>query len=114
MPSEETLAFHHAVYLAVAQIPFGKVSTYGHIAYLIGRPQNPRQVGASLKVCHQMQATFPEFANLPWWRVVSSSGLIAKRDGDFEQARRLGEENVAVSGLSVSLAECGWFPDDID
>ncbi|KAB8290850.1 hypothetical protein EYC80_008487 [Monilinia laxa] len=42
-------AFTHAVYRATQEIPPGKVTTYGHIARLIGTPQRPRQVGTCLK-----------------------------------------------------------------
>lgn len=34
--SEEAQAFFHAVYLAVQEIPRGRVTTYGHVAYLVG------------------------------------------------------------------------------
>lgn len=34
--SDEAAAFFHAVYSAVCEVPFGKVTTYGHIAALVG------------------------------------------------------------------------------
>jgi alkylated DNA nucleotide flippase Atl1 len=34
--SDEAEAFFHAVYSAVQEIPHGKVTTYGHIAMLVG------------------------------------------------------------------------------
>lgn len=34
--SDEAAAFFHAVYSAVQEIPYGKVTTYGHIAALVG------------------------------------------------------------------------------
>lgn len=34
--SDEAEAFFHAVYSAVQEIPHGKVTTYGHIAALVG------------------------------------------------------------------------------
>lgn len=119
MISDETKAFHHAVYTAVSQIPHGKVTSYGHIAYLIGRPQNPRQVGGSLKNYQTINAILRQegesFDDLPWWRVISSAGKIAQRDtGELEQKRRLIEENVEVNGMDVKLSEYGWFPDDIE
>ncbi|EXL72307.1 methylated-DNA-protein-cysteine methyltransferase like protein [Fusarium oxysporum f. sp. conglutinans race 2 54008] len=33
--SDEAQAFFHAVYSAVQEIPYGKVTTYGHIAMLL-------------------------------------------------------------------------------
>jgi methylated-DNA-protein-cysteine methyltransferase-like protein len=34
--SDEAEAFFHAVYRAIQEIPHGKVTSYGHIARLIG------------------------------------------------------------------------------
>lgn len=34
--SDEAAAFFHAVYTAVQEIPHGKVTSYGHIAKLVG------------------------------------------------------------------------------
>jgi alkylated DNA nucleotide flippase Atl1 len=34
--SDEAQAFFHAVYSAAQQIPYGKVTTYAHLAYLVG------------------------------------------------------------------------------
>lgn len=67
--SDEAQAFFHAVYSAVQEIPPGKVTSYGHIARLVGErelpppphpvvfavqltrrlAQRPRQVGVCLK-----------------------------------------------------------------
>ncbi|EDO1222137.1 MGMT family protein [Listeria innocua] len=41
--------FEERVYTVVRQIPRGKVTTYGQIAYMIGFPKNSRLVGATLK-----------------------------------------------------------------
>lgn len=37
MVREETAAFYAAVYQAVQEIPYGRVTTYSHIADLVGR-----------------------------------------------------------------------------
>ena len=37
--SDEAQAFFYAVYSAVQEIPYGKVTTYGHIAALVGTRQ---------------------------------------------------------------------------
>jgi alkylated DNA nucleotide flippase Atl1 len=34
--TDEAEAFFHAVYSAIQEIPYGKVTSYGHIAKLIG------------------------------------------------------------------------------
>jgi methylated-DNA-protein-cysteine methyltransferase-like protein len=35
--SEEAAAFFAAVYAAITEIPYGKVTSYGHIARLVGK-----------------------------------------------------------------------------
>ncbi|SGZ47308.1 CIC11C00000001786 [Sungouiella intermedia] len=116
---EESKAFHYAVYAVVGQIPYGKVTSYGHIAYLIGRPKNARQVGSSLKhseyIVSQLNLEDAGISDLPWWRVILSAGTISKRDsGEYEQARRLQDEKVVVDGMKVDLDDFGWFPDLVD
>lgn len=39
--SDEAAAFFHAVYSAVQEIPHGKVTSYGHIAKLVGTRESP-------------------------------------------------------------------------
>ncbi|QSZ33021.1 hypothetical protein DSL72_002606 [Monilinia vaccinii-corymbosi] len=34
--TDEASAFYHSVYTAIQEIPYGKVTSYGHIARLIG------------------------------------------------------------------------------
>lgn len=34
--TDEAAAFYHAVYCAIQEIPRGRVTTYGHIAALVG------------------------------------------------------------------------------
>lgn len=60
--------FREAVYALVAQIPKGKVMTYGDIAGLSGHPYAARQVGGL--------AHFGP-TDLPWHRVVNRLGECA-------------------------------------
>lgn len=124
--SDESKAFHHAVYSQVYRIPYGHVTTYGHIAFLIGRPNNSRQVGSALK---NMGVILPYLVSesenvpycrgtLPWWRVVSSAGKILRRENsvaEVDQANLLVEEGV-LSGidttLTIDLEQFGWFAED--
>ncbi|AOW31655.1 hypothetical protein MG5_06306 [Candida albicans P57072] len=126
--TDESKAFHFGVYSIVFQIPYGKVTSYGHIAYLLNKPQNSRQVGSSLKHCsfiisqlnENLDPSNSDWLNvneLPWWRVVSSSGKISPREanGQYIQRDKLLQENVAVSeGHMVDMDEYGWFPEDIN
>lgn len=118
--NEETEAFHYAVYDEVQKIPFGKVTSYSHIAKLIYRPQNPRQVGQLLKVLPKIEVD-PELSkpykfhtkNVPWWRVVNAKGEISPRSGEgpLLQKDLLHREGVQLNtGGCVDLIEHGYFP----
>jgi methylated-DNA-protein-cysteine methyltransferase-like protein len=78
--------FAHLVYECVAQIPRGRVMTYGQIAALCGSPRAARIVGG---IAHYG----PE--ELPWHRVVNKQGGLAGTfpGGRSEHARRLEEES---------------------
>ncbi|KAI3390626.1 hypothetical protein diail_9005 [Diaporthe ilicicola] len=116
--SDEAAAFFHAVYSAVQEIPHGKVTSYGHIAKLVGTPQRPRQVGVCLKhLPHDTGARF-NHTNVPWQRVINSKGAISPRSqpsGSQNQAAALRAEGVTVTTgalgeLQVDFMEFGWFP----
>lgn len=61
--------FRHSVYEIVAQIPPGKVATYGEIAVLLGMPGCSRLVGKALK-------EVPPLLSLPCHRVVNAAGRL--------------------------------------
>ncbi|KAH7198263.1 6-O-methylguanine DNA methyltransferase [Fusarium flagelliforme] len=77
--SDEAQAFFYAVYSAVQEIPYGKVTTYGHIAALVGTPQRPRQVGVCLKHLPADPSQHFNHDNVPWQRVINSKGQISPR-----------------------------------
>ncbi|KAG5951637.1 hypothetical protein E4U53_002613 [Claviceps sorghi] len=114
-PSDETAAFYHAVYSAVQEIPPGKVTSYGHIASLIGTPQRPRQVGACLKNLSRRPWSG---GDVPWQRVVNAKGGISPRSqphGVQDQVDALRAEGVPVARgplgeMSVDVDLYGWFP----
>lgn len=123
--SDEAAWWFQAVYSAVQQIPYGKVTSYGHIAVLLGYPKRARQVGVCLKHLPDYNPTNPEMYffhgdNVPWQRVVNSKGGISPRgDGGGAANRhaiRLRQEGVEVTdgrGLDeahVDLGTYGWFP----
>jgi methylated-DNA-protein-cysteine methyltransferase-like protein len=62
--------FFQQVYEIVARIPKGKVVTYGQIATALGDPRQARTVGWALH-------SAPEWSDIPWHRVVNSSGGIS-------------------------------------
>lgn len=110
--------FHAAVYDTIRRIPIGKVTSYGHIAKLIGMPNYSRHVGQALKLLDPGH-TPP----LPWHRVISSSGAISSRgpgtNGAELQRQALEEEDIEVivgrtGELKVDLRLYGWFPDRLN
>ncbi|KAI2775789.1 DNA binding methylated-DNA--cysteine S-methyltransferase [Daldinia loculata] len=119
--SEEAEAFFHVVYTAVRQIPYGKVTTYGHIAKLVGTPERPRQVGICLKHLPQDADSRFNHDNVPWQRVINAKGMISPRSqpsGARNQAAALRTEGVTVTTsalgeLMVDFSECGWFPTEL-
>ncbi|KAI9167858.1 Alkyltransferase-like protein 1 [Paramyrothecium foliicola] len=119
----------------VREIPYGKVTTYGHIAMLVGTPQRPRQVGVCLKHLPEDPTTRFNNQNVPWQRVINAKGAVSPRcvffppptvlvlltttrsqpSGSRNQAEALQAEGVEVSRnamgeYTVDFAEYGWFP----
>lgn len=79
--------FRRSVYEIVAQIPPGKVVTYGEIATLLGMPGRSRLVGKALKEVP------PQFS-LPCHRVVNAAGRLVP--GWAEQKELLLAEGVRL------------------
>ncbi|KAF6751916.1 MGMT family protein [Ephemerocybe angulata] len=110
----DSAEFHAAVYDKVREIPVGSVTSYGHIAKLIGMPRHSRHVGQALKFLSPQ--TNPP---IPWQRVLGASGTISSRgpgsDGAQRQRDALEAEGVEVTvgrtgEMRVDLARFGWFP----
>ena len=49
--TDEAEAFFHAVYSAIQEIPHGKVTSYGHIARLIGTRMPPSEFWKIVPYC---------------------------------------------------------------
>lgn len=95
------------ILVTVQSIPAGKVATYGQIADLAGLPGRARLVGKAL-------GNVPKGMQVPWHRVIRSSGQIAfpiGSDTANEQKGKLQTENVVVNGLRIKLKEFQWQPD---
>jgi len=92
--------FYEQVYKVVQRIPKGKVSSYGRIAQMLGRPNAARAVGYALSALKNPQSDAPyTSATVPWQRVVNSQGRISIVNRDktaTKQARLLREEGVDV------------------
>jgi len=66
--------FFTYVYRFVAQVPKGKVVTYGQVAALLGAPRAARAVGTALRYLPQ-----PLSRTVPWQRVINAAGGISSR-----------------------------------
>jgi len=93
-----------AVLKWVAQIPKGKVATYGQIAALSGHPRAARQVGRILKGSGE---------SLPWQRVLNAQGRISTEHQSGElQIRLLEAEGIVFhSDGSCNLRSYLWQPE---
>lgn len=85
---------------AVAEIPEGRVATYGQIARLIGREKNARLVGRVLR-----DAAL--YGDYPCHRVVNHAGRLAP--GFRDQAALLAAEDVPLTDSGrVDLRQYQW------
>ncbi len=87
-----------AIWDVVAQLPRGRVSTYGDVAREAGLPGRARQAGYALK-------HIPDGMHLPWHRVVGAGGKIVfppSSSAYREQTRRLRSEGVKVENGRVA------------
>jgi methylated-DNA-protein-cysteine methyltransferase related protein len=97
--------FYAAVYRLVAQVPSGKVTTYGQIARWLGHPSAARAVGYALHA-------LPTGSEIPWHRVINAAGRVSSRcDRHYEAIQRalLEAEGIRFSTYgSVDLQRFGW------
>jgi methylated-DNA-protein-cysteine methyltransferase-like protein len=95
-----------AIYGLVAQIPPGKVATYGQIARMAGRC-TARMVGYALS------ALPPEREDVPWQRVINAQGRISPHGigiGSALQRALLEQEGVRFSPAGrVDFDDFGWL-----
>ena len=99
------MSFYKEIYELVRQIPKGKVTTYGNIAKMLGRPRSSRVVGYALHVN-------PEPQTIPCHRVVNREGRLAPGfafGGPDVQKQLLENEGVFVnSDNCVDLEKYLW------
>ena len=95
-----------AIYLALSQVPKGKVITYGNLAKLAGMPNGARLAG-------RLMCELPEGSNLPWHRVINAQGKISlseNSDGYREQLARLEKDGIVMSNGKINLSIYGYNP----
>ena len=95
-----------ALYGVLAQVPAGKVVTYGQLADLIGLARAARWVGRTL-------SQLPDDTRLPWHRVVAAQGRLSLAEGSVsgdEQRARLRSEGLLIMNNRVDIRRHGWRP----
>jgi methylated-DNA-protein-cysteine methyltransferase-like protein len=99
--------FQEQVYAIVADVPRGRVITYGQIAVWLNRPRSARQVGYAMAAC-------PTERRLPWHRVVNAKGEVSPRANPADAAyqRTLLQAEGVYFGANgrIDLALYGWQP----
>ena len=92
---------YQQIYETVAQIPHGRVATYGQIARLIDNC-TARMVGYAL-------AATPDEIEIPWHRIINSQGKISLRIYEDLQKKLLESEGVEFDKTGkISLRKYGW------
>lgn len=105
---ESGTGLYARIHAVVARIPRGRVSSYGRIAKLAGGC-GARQVGYAL-------SALPADSDIPWQRVVNSTGGISQRSGS--DAHRLQRWMLEDEGIHfgpdgrIDLGRFGWPEDD--
>ena len=98
---------YERVYMIVAEIPRGRVATYGQIAELAGLGHAARQAGYAL-------GALTNDSTIPWHRVVNARGEISIRSetgAEGIQRRWLEREGVVFgTGGRIPLDRFRWRP----
>jgi O-6-methylguanine DNA methyltransferase len=94
-------AFERKVLTVVSRIPVGRVTTYGDVAHLAGRPGAARAVGNILRVAGR--------AGLPYHRVIAANGKLGGYSNLSLKRSLLAAEGVTVApGRVVGFARIRW------
>jgi O-6-methylguanine DNA methyltransferase len=94
-PSDAPGDFARRVYRVVSRIPVGRVTTYGAVARMAGRPRAARAVGQLMRTA--------KHPHLPYHRVVAAGGRIGGYGGagTAMKAALLRAEGTAVRGTRI-------------
>ena len=101
--------FYEQVYAVVRRIPPGKVTSYGRVAQMLGRPRAARAVGYALSALKDVE---PSQRDVPWQRVINSQGRVSIRNlrhAMAEQQALLEAEGVEFDARGyVDWRRFGW------
>lgn len=102
------LNFFERVYEVARQIPFGRVTSYGAIAKVLGTAKSARMVGWAMNAAHNIES-------VPAHRVVNRKGLLTGKH-HFQGANLMQQllENegiVVVDNQILNFESVFWTPD---
>ena len=103
-------SFFERVYEVARQIPYGKVTSYGAIAKVLGAARSARMVGWAMNASHNLE-------DVPAHRVVNRSGLLTGKhhfDGTNLMQQLLESEGIEVrENQIVDFEKHFWMPEMI-
>lgn len=99
--------FFERVYAVARRIPYGKVTSYGAIAKVLGSARSARMVGWAMNAAHNLE-------DVPAHRVVNRKGLLTGKhhfDGTNLMQQLLESEGiVVVDNQIMDLESVFWEP----
>lgn len=102
--------FFERVYAIARRIPYGKVTSYGAIAKVLGSARSARMVGWAMNAAHNLE-------DVPAHRVVNRKGLLTGKhhfDGTNLMQQLLESEGiVVVDNQIMDLESVFWEPEMI-
>jgi len=100
--------FFERVYAVARQIPYGKVTSYGAIAKVLGAARSARMVGWAMNASHN-------FEDVPAHRVVNRIGLLTGKhhfDGTNLMQQLLESEGIeVVDNQIIDFEKHFWIPE---
>jgi methylated-DNA-protein-cysteine methyltransferase-like protein len=100
--------FFERVYDVARQIPYGKVTSYGAIAKVLGAARSARMVGWAMNASHNLE-------DIPAHRVVNRKGLLTGKhhfDGTNLMQQLLESEGIVVlDNQIVDFEKHFWIPE---
>ena len=100
--------FFERVYAVARQIPYGKVTSYGAIAKVLGAARSARMVGWAMNASHNLE-------DVPAYRVVNRKGLLTGKhhfDGTNLMQQLLESEGIEVlDNQIIDFEKHFWMPE---
>lgn len=103
----EEISFFERVYNITCQIPYGKVTSFGAIAKVLGSPKSARMVGWALNAVHNR-------SDVPAHRVLNRKGLLTGKHHfqgtNLMQQLLESEGHIVVDNQVQDFDENFWSP----